>query len=228
MKISKTLLMAAAFLISLSAWAFQKETRDVDNFTKISMGVPGTLHLKIGATQSVVLEGDDLDEIETDVDNGRLKIKREGNWGWSWSDDDIDIYITIPKIEALSLSGSGEIKGESVIKGNDLKLTVSGSGEVDLEIDVDNLELSISGSGEIELEGKAGEVELTISGSGEVEAFDLSADVLDARISGSGDCAITVTKSLDARISGSGEIVYSGSPDHVNASTSGSGRVRKK
>ena len=54
--------------------------------------------MKQGNNESLVLEGKDLDEIETSVSGGRLKIKRKGN-NWGWNNDRIDVYITVRDLE---------------------------------------------------------------------------------------------------------------------------------
>ncbi len=82
----------------------QKETRDVAEFTKISFGVSGHLYLKQGNTQSLVLEGDDLDEISTEVSGGKLRIKKR-NSSWNWGHNRIDVYITVKNLEEINLSG---------------------------------------------------------------------------------------------------------------------------
>jgi hypothetical protein len=76
------------------------------------------------------------------------------------------------------------------------------------------------------LAGITEEFETEISGSGHVRAFDLVAKRANAKISGSGNCELTVTQSLDARISGSGNIRYKGDPS-VNVNVSGSGKVTR-
>src|SRR3990170_8355819 len=88
-----------AVLLSTSLLiAQQREVRDVENFTKISFGFPGKLYLKQGSPQKVELEGDRdvIEEVETEVEGGRLKIGKEGKW-FNWnSDDKITVYITVP------------------------------------------------------------------------------------------------------------------------------------
>jgi hypothetical protein len=204
----------------------QKESRRVDEFSKVSFGISGNLYIKQGSQQSVELRGDDLDEVETDVSNGKLRIKYTKS-GWNWNRDRVDVYITIRKLEGLALSGSGKVYGESLFKTDDLDLSVSGSGDLELDIDADNVETGISGSGGVELTGNAGSHEISISGSGKLNAEDLETENYDIRISGSGSCRIYATKEIDASVSGSGSIYYRGDPDKVHASTSGSGKVKK-
>jgi len=200
-----------AFLLSAGfVTAQQRETREVDNFTKISFGFPGKLYLKQGSPQKVELEGnrDVLEEIETEVDNGRLKIGREGKWSNWKNDDKITVYVTVPNIEAVSVSGSGDLIGESKIRTNDLDLSVSGSGSMSLEAEArGDVQANVSGSGDMILKGHFESLESDVSGSGKV--------VLDAAIDNTADFGI----------SGSGKIEARGEADKVKTNISGSGRV---
>src|SRR6186713_2203528 len=96
-----------------------KETRNVGTFTKISFRVPGKLYLRQGSPQKVEIEGKKsiLAEIETDVDGSKLVIEKEGKWmDWNWGvGDEVTVYITVKDIEALSVSGSGDLIGETKI-----------------------------------------------------------------------------------------------------------------
>ncbi len=229
MKNLKTILLIATLSFSQILFA-QKETRDVGSFDEISLGVAADLYLTIGSKQSVVIEGDedDIEEIVTEVRDGRLRIKSRKSWSWNWGGNDVEIYITVPKINALSVSGSGDIHGESVIETDDLELGVSGSGNIEVEIDSEEVKMTISGSGSAQLGGTTSDFSVRISGSGSINAYDLKAENVAVRISGSGSARVNASDELEATISGSGNVYYEGSPDKVNSNTSGSGRVKKK
>src|SRR5258708_22118798 len=128
-------------LVSGFTFAQTKETRNVGSFTKIAFRVPGKLILKQGSPQSVVLEGDKeiLEKIDTDVDGNKLSIGRESKFrfmDWNWSDKDkITVYVTVTNLEALNVSGSGDVAGSGKFSTNDLELKVSGSGSLDIEVD---------------------------------------------------------------------------------------------
>jgi Protein of unknown function (DUF2807). len=201
-----------ALLLSTSVLVAQhREVRDVENFTKISFGFAGKLYLKQGSPQKVELEGnrDLLEEIETEVDGGRLRIGKEGKWfDWDFGNDKITVYITVPNIEGVSVSGSGDIVGQSKIRTNDLELKVSGSGSLELDVEAaGDVEADVSGSGNMDLKGHFESFESDVSGSGRV--------VLRANIDNTADFGI----------SGSGKIEASGSADFVRTRISGSGKV---
>lgn len=221
-----TLAIITLVIVRVDYSMAQKETRDVDNFTKISFGISGNLYLKQGNNQSLVLEGKDLDEIETSVSGGRLKIKRKGN-NWGWNNSRIDVYITVRDLEGINLSGSGKVIGKSKFEVEDLDISVSGSGRLDMDVYAENIDSGISGSGNITLAGVSENHQVSISGSGRMSAEDMEVERYKIRISGSGSCRINVSKEIDANVSGSGSISYHGNPDKVYHHASGSGKIRK-
>src|SRR4051812_23731330 len=138
-------------------FAQNKESRKVENFTKIALRVPGKVILKQGTPQSVEIEGDKdiLKEIETNVEGSKLSIERDGKWkDWN-SDKKITIYITVEKVEGLSVSGSGSLETQNKINAADVDIAVSGSGSLTADIDATgDIDADVSGSGDVELNGK--------------------------------------------------------------------------
>lgn len=214
-------------LVSLIAMAQEKLTLKVDNFTGISFGVQGELILTQGAGFSVTLEGDRdlLNNIETYVTNGRLVIKKD-----SWRDNmnkKVTVWVTMPDITSLSVSGSGNLRASGSVKCDELHLSVSGSGKINLEnLVAKELESGISGSGSISVSGRGAEIcDISISGSGHFSAEEFEVGEMEISVSGSGSCRVNVVKSLEASISGSGNIYYRGDP-RIDSRSSGSGRIR--
>lgn len=211
MKKYSFLFVTAILISALTAKAQERETRNVGNFSKISFGFPGKLYLRQGSPQKVELQGDRdvLEQVETEVDGDRLKIGKEGKWNdWNFHDDKITVYITVPNIEGVSVSGSGDIIGESKIRSNALSLNVSGSGSLSLDVEVTgDVKANVSGSGDMDLKGHFSGFESDVSGSGKV--------ILSARIDNTADFGI----------SGSGRIEARGEADVVKTHISGSGKV---
>ena len=210
---------------TLMAFGQDKEERDVSSFTGVSLGISGDLYLTQGSPQKVLIQADnDLDEIETQVKDGVLRIKTDK---WNSRIKGVKIWITMPEVEALNVSGSGDIIAESPVNTDEIDLKVSGSGTIDVaELKADEIGAAISGSGDLKLAGSADEMDLRISGSGSVYASGLEVDECGIKISGSGSCKIDVAGELDASISGSGRVTYYGNPQ-IDARVSGSGKVRK-
>lgn len=224
--ILKSSLTILLLLAATAAFSQNKETRDVGKFNTIGLAINAELYLSQGSGHEVIIEApeDQLAKIETEVKNGNLKIKTES---WRTKFKNVKIWVTMPDVNGLYMSGSGKLMAETPIKSNDLEIRVSGSGKVKIsELSGEELGISISGSGDVYLGGSAEEIGLSISGSGGLHAADLKVSEVDARISGSGSCSVDAIDELDASISGSGRVTYYSNPQ-VNASVSGSGKVKK-
>jgi Putative auto-transporter adhesin, head GIN domain len=208
-----SLILIHVIVGSTIIFAQTRETRNVGTFTKISFRLPGKLYLRQGSPQKVEIEGksDVLKEIETKVEGSKLVIGKEGNDWFNWGDgdnDEVKVYITVKDIEAISVSGSGDLIGETKIVAGDLDLSVSGSGSLKIEIEASgDVEGNVSGSGDLFLKGKCKSFESSVSGSGKVSL------------------TTTITETASFGVSGSGKIEASGSAATVKATISGSGKV---
>lgn len=207
--------------------AQERENRKVSDFTGIELSVAANVYLTQADLYKVEIEADAsiLRQIETTVDGGKLRIKYVDRWYSNFSNKKVNIYISMPRVNELSIAGSGDIVAQNPLVTDKLSIHVSGSGDVIIDmLSAKTVEVSINGSGDIKLAGPnvVERAEVAISGSGDVKAENLQCRTVSARISGSGDVRIWAIDDLEARVSGSGDIYYKGRPV-VNAKTSGSG-----
>lgn len=199
------------------------ETFDIDEVHSISLRMDATIFLTQGDERRVTISAQPniIDEIDFRVRNRELVIDNDRclrNY------EPVEIYITIPEIRELNISGSGSIISQNTWLINDLQLNISGSGDMDLDINGDDLFARISGSGDMKLQGTLDDLNYTVSGSGNLHAFDLESQTADITISGSGSAEVTVLDRMDVRISGSGDVYYRGNPT-IDSRISGSGKV---
>ncbi len=201
------------------------ENRKVSDFHAIDAQISGLIEVRTSDQYSVEVDAQEnlLAILKTEVKNGTLKIYFDKN---VWGSDDLVIRVSAPSYDALALAGSGHFDVKSTLRGEKLKLSVAGSGEIDLpEADVNNLNCEIAGSGDIEVGGHAATANYSIAGSGDIHAKQLAAEEGKAEIAGSGAIHCRVTQRLKASIAGSGDIYYAGSPS-VDTDISGSGSVK--
>ena len=199
------------------------EEINLRNFDAIELKISAHVYIRQGSEQKVVVEGQHniIDELERNVDNGIWKIETDR---CVRNHDDLRIYITLPDVTLLRISGSGDIISENTLVVNDIELSISGSGKIDIAVDADDINAKTSGSGDMLLEGKGDVLTYQVSGSGDLRAFNLRMHAANINISGSGDADVHVSDELDIRISGSGDVSYKGNPQ-VDARITGSGRV---
>lgn len=205
--------------------------RSVGDYDEIAVSGWFDVDLVSGKEGELTIEGESnlLEYLVTEVKNEKLVIKVKKGYNLKPSSWNQGIQITVPvqSVDAITLSGSGDIVGKTTIKTDVFKTRMSGSGDITLAIDVNSIDASMSGSGDINLSGNTTNFSASISGSGDIKAFSLEADNVDATISGSADIKVTANKMLKARVSGSGDIRYQGNPEKVDTKTSGSGDISK-
>jgi len=206
----------------------KKEQRQVEIFNQISLSIAGDIFLSQGSSQELTVEApaDELELIETVVENGNLIIKcKRPHCNIKGP---VKLYITTTAIKAISVGGSGDVKTVTPIDAPELKLSVAGSGD----INVDNLTskdvtIDIAGSGDVILKGtqKCNSLSASIAGSGDINTKDLMALNAKVDIAGSGDVTVYAEELLDASIVGSGDVIVYGRPK-INGDVTGSGDIR--
>jgi len=203
----------------------KKETIQVEDFDGFSLAISGDVYLRQGDKQEIVIKAQPniIRNMIFKVKDGHLKITYDRP---IWRTKDIDIYMTVPSLERIGVSGSGNVKTDGKFTSlGDLSLVVSGSGNLSLDCDAQDLNTRISGSGNIKIGGNASSISSQVSGSGNIDAGDLKAKTGRVKISGSGNAVVYTTEKLNAQVSGSGNVKYRGEPE-VSIKTSGSGKVR--
>lgn len=195
----------------------------LENFDKIDMAIDADVVFYKGDTQKIEIEAQQniIANIKTKVKSGKWDIEYDKNVG---RHNPVKIYITLPEISQIILSGSGDIYSEDTFDVENLKLSISGSGDIDFAVNTDNTDISVSGSGNIFLEGGTIDQDISVSGSGNCKCFSFFSTKSNVSISGSGNCEVFARDDLIVNISGSGNVYYKGNPD-INSHITGSGDV---
>lgn len=202
-----------------------KDTTDLPAFDGFVIEGSMDVVLTYGETQLVIVETDDniLSLIDIEVYNGLCHIDYRPNT--SINNVHTRIYITLPLIKEINIAGSGDVLTSNSFENQDvLEIIIGGSGDVAIEFYGNELEVEIIGSGDIDLAGSVDKNSIIISGSGDIDAFDLSTNITDIRIYGSGNTRCFVNDELDVTIGGSGNIYYKGFPT-ISQNIYGSGRI---
>jgi hypothetical protein len=231
------LLLLPAFVISSCRWmrpikgngTIKTEERTVNVFKSVHCTGSIQLYLQQDSQAPVKIETDEnlLPFIEIRQRGNHLTVTTKSDYTLRPSDD-INVYITAPEFEKISCSGSGNIHSLSKINTKEkLELTISGSGNIALDVNTPSIDGNISGSGSLQLKGETRDIDLKVSGSGNANCYELKAENAHVRASGSGDAELYASVKVDARASGSGNIRYKGGATEVKKSESGSGSVSK-
>jgi hypothetical protein len=213
-------------LFTLLAPAQESEVRNVGSFSGIKAAEGIDVYLRKGDKEGVKVEvtGTRLSNVITEISGSYLKIHmREGNY----RNNDVNVYVTYVNLEKLSCSSAASVFSEEVIRTDELEMSVSSAGSIDIKLDAGEVEVDASSSGEAELQGKVRFLSIDVSSAGEVDAYDLEAEKVSVNASSAGTAKVNALKELEAEASSAGSIRYRGNPARSITNASSGGSVKK-
>ena len=207
-----------------------EEVRDVSEFSQVAN--EGSFEVRITEADefSVLVEAQEnlLPIIQTFVSGNTLVIKKKIGTCFR-SNSTIVVTITMPQLEGVTNTGSGEIYadvGESA--GFDCDNTGSGRVFID-SVYANRSTIRNTGSGEISIEGSyADRITITQSGSGYIDAgtvYNTDEAIIKHSSSGGVSCNLVNGDLVDATLTGSGRIDLYGDAIQGIYSLSSSGRI---
>ena len=151
-----------------------------------------------------------------------IKIKNNVNINTKKS---IHIKVPFTSLDNVSLTGSGNVLTNDQIKSDQFEAEISGSGEMNLDIDVNRVNAKVNGSASLKIIGTATDLEIKVIGSGDFDGGSLISQNVEANVTGSGEALVVAKSSIKARVYGSGDIKYLGNPSTIDNKVLGSGDI---
>lgn len=220
------LLLTSLILIVSVANAQESETRSVGSFSGIKVMEGIDVRLTRGDKESVRVEVDGmpLSNVITEVSGSFLHIHKAGN---SRNRGSAKVFVTYVKVNKLSASSAGAIFSEEAILAEDMELSASSAGSIEITAQAASIEASASSAGEIELQGKTGKLDISVASAGQIDAYDLIAQRVNAEAVSAGSIKLSVEDDLVAHASSGGSIRYHGNPTKSNTNSTSGGSVKK-
>ncbi len=204
------------------------EDRQVGAFEDIRVSGGIDVQVKQDPSQRVSISTDEnlMPLLEVYVSDNILHIREKKGYNLDPSNELI-VYINAPSFNEIEISGSGNLTSSNRISiNNPLEISISGSANIDMEVDAPSINTEVSGSGTVKLRGSAKDTKISLSGSGDIRCYELASENVELDVSGSADAEVSASTSLDVSVSGAGSVNYRGNPS-VKQSISGAGSVKK-
>jgi len=182
------------------------------DFNALSIYGDAQVTVTKGADRAVRIEAQDnvLNELNVAVSSGTLNIGKDNCF--NSGTNKLKIYVNTPTLIGLTSSGSVDITSNDTFTENSFSTVLSGTGTMDINIDVANFQSSVSGTGTVIARGKATNQFFASSGDANFECFDLIGEDVDIDVSGTANAEVHATKTLNIEVSGSATIYYKGNP----------------
>lgn len=227
-------------LVSFAAASAQKtivndpnaELRKVDAFTAVKVSNAIDLFLTQGDEDGVVVSASETkfrDKIKTTVENGVLKIWYDDQkWNWNESKKKLRAYVSFRTLNSINASGASDVTVTGVLKGEELKMHLSGASDFKGAVQLKKLIIDQSGASDVSISGTVVDLEIDASGASDLKDYDLVADNCTVDVSGASDVRITVNKELKAKASGASSVHYKGAGVIRDIKTSGASSISKR
>ena len=166
------------------------EVRKVNDFSSIRITSVANVIFTQGDDCSLRLEGKEkwVKLTTTEVKNGYLVISFKKGEKSVKNIDGLKLYVTAPTLEAVELTGVGNLECKEPLKLDDFTLRINGVGSAEVadltcrrftvslngvggaevNVDCDYLKARMGGVGSLELRGSADEADISRSGIGSV------------------------------------------------------------
>lgn len=200
----------------------------VGSFNSIEVGGSMDVRVSQSATPAVKIHADDnlIQYIDVYTEGNRLVVHQKPGFNL-YPSGKVSVDVSAPELKEIDVSGAGSIIGETPFTSNsEMKMHVSGSGDVRMDINAPTITAETSGAGKIVLTGQAKDFKAEIDGAGDVDCYNLATENTSIEVSGAGNAHVNASKRLDVHVSGAGDVRYKGNPS-INQEISGAGSIKK-
>lgn len=202
-----------------------EDERNISGFTGVHVSSGIDVYLSQGSDFEVIVEADEnLQEvILTEVEGRMLVVKTDRvNIRNARSKK---VHVTLPDLTELKISSAGDCVGQTPFACEDLRLSISSAGDLNIEVQAERIDLDISSSGDANISGTAEEFKVSLSSAGNLDAFDLIAARVDVNVSSAGDARVHATDEISMTASSAGNIDYRGDARVMHSNSSSAGRI---
>lgn len=201
-----------------------KKSHTLESFDALDIGGARTIMLLQGDEYTVVVETDEnLQELVTlEVRNGTL------HFGFSKKVikfDELTYYVTAPVYRKIIASGASDIHSVEPLKGEDLKLVVSGASDVKLDVNYNSIVSKLSGASDLTLNGTTVSSVVECSGASDFHGKKLVSTSSVVKASGASSSFVNATSSLNYNVSGASDVKYVGTPETIVVTTNKAKKV---
>jgi Putative auto-transporter adhesin, head GIN domain len=214
-KITVIAIIILTFIIGWNKIYISEQEREMLPFHSIYTSGPINVYIQQSEHESVVVRSDTniLDNIITEVVNGELKIYSKGSIK---HERILDVYVNYKSLDSIHASGPSTITGRGILSSSKLKIKMSISAELKLQIENDSLKLVMNDAANVQLAGKVTYFNFEITHVGDLMAYNLISQHCNAIINtgnqSQGYARINVEQTLNISIKGPRLLKHKGDP----------------
>lgn len=203
----------------------------IKDFSSLNLKMVGNVEVEQSDSYSITATGpaNIVNRLELSNMNQELVVDMDEDNIFSFKDEKLSIKIAAPQLNAITLSGVGNLN--LIKKFNLPKLTITneGVGKVTVEdLTVQDFRLNATGVGPVKIKGTAARAEFISDGVGAIDAAAFQTKVSVVQSGGVGAISVFASDSLSVAASGTGNVQFYGNPKAIKSDISGVGKLKNK
>lgn len=215
--------VTSLFLVLLSTISIAQVTRNVGDFTKISVFDKIQVELIQSDENKVILDGVHAAEVEVVNKNGLLKLRLPLVKFLSGQQIEAKIYYT--ELSSILVAEGSKVTANSVFKSADLLLESKEGSQVKLDLDVDNLNIKAYTGSELNLTGTTQNIDALINTGADLKAKDLTVQHAIVNVNTGGIASVTAKEYLSVKVVAGGSVFVYGNPTKLSQSVTAGGSI---
>lgn len=218
-------ILTLAFISGTIIMNAQKmQTRPVSAFNKIETSGSAIVVYTNSDSMSLGVKAKEgeIEKVETKVENNTLYISNKGRFTAP-----VYVYIKNNQLNELLASGASIFKVTNTIKSETFYLNVSGSANVNANVNSSKIKSIQSGASVLSLSGTTDVFNAELSGASSLKAYSLVSKNTDIISTGASTSRIYVTGKLTANASGASDIKVKGEVTDISAEASTASSITK-
>lgn len=200
----------------------------VSSFTRLHLSVHGTVELRHGNEEKVVLETDDnlLDQVGV-TNAGETLYVTTGSKLLRPAFSQLRVVVYLRQLQHLNIANYGSVVCPEPLRALEpLDIRIQSLGDTQLMLQADVLNLYCTCQGRVTVAGTAGQVLISNKSQGELDCHDLAAQHLKLRNSGVGNVQVRAEQTIRIKHSGVGFVHYTGPARLLEINQQGVGEVK--
>lgn len=219
-----TIYTALLGLISVGAFAQDKQEKTVDPFTGITASGAVNIRYRNSDTSMVTLKGtaDDFSKIEFYTKDNVLYVQSKGN-----INDPLTIYITGNKLKDIDMSGATSFRTNETLNAPFFHISSSGASNINMNLNSDKVEAVVTGASDVNLKGRARKLNVVATGASNFKGYDLLSDTCDVNASGASNARVNASEKISVSATGASSVKFKGDPKIVSAEGTSASKITR-
>ena len=215
--------LALIIIVLVSTFSRAQVTRNVGDFTNISIFDKIKVQLIPADENKVELDGVNSAEVEVINKNGTVKLRMP--FAKFLSGEQIEAKIYYTELNSILAAEGSKISAETRIKSDALLIETKEGALVNLNIETENLKLKAYTGSVIKLEGTTHYLDAVVNTGADLKTKELTTKPALVNVNTGGIASVTATEYLSVKVVAGGSVFVYGNPEKLEQSVTAGGTI---